>query len=65
MVVYFYNPSYSGSRDRRIVFQDQPGKKLARPCLENKLGMVVHAYNPSYTGGRGRRIMVQDQPKKS
>jgi hypothetical protein len=30
-VVYAYNPSYSGGRDRRIKIQGQPRKKLTRP----------------------------------
>jgi hypothetical protein len=28
-------------------FEASPGKKLARPYLNKKLGVVVHIYNPS------------------
>jgi hypothetical protein len=27
MIVYIYNPSYLGGRDRRIKIEGQPGKK--------------------------------------
>jgi hypothetical protein len=56
MMVHTYNPGYSGGRDRRMAVKGQPGQKLVRLYLKNKLDRVVHACNPSYLGSRGRKI---------
>jgi hypothetical protein len=56
------NPSCS--RDGEMQVQGQPGQKLARLCLNNKLGMVVHAYNPSYGRGVGNTGLSLVQSKK-
>jgi hypothetical protein len=47
-----------GGRNRRIMFEEWPGKKLARPYLKHKLSVVVYICVLSYSGGRGRRIEV-------
>jgi hypothetical protein len=43
-------------------FEADSDKKLAKPCLKNKLGVVVHAGNLSHAGGKGRKITVQAWP---
>jgi hypothetical protein len=55
MVVYIYNPSYSGGS----WFKTSLNKKFVSPPIStNKPGMVVHICNPSYAGDIGKRIMV-------
>jgi hypothetical protein len=56
MVVPICDPSYSGSRDGRLVVQGQLGQMLARLDLKNKLepGQVAHDCNPRYLEGGHR-----------
>jgi hypothetical protein len=58
VVVHTYNPSYLGSRNRRIEVGGSPGKKSMRFYLKNQQGGMVHNCNPSYSRGKGRRISV-------
>jgi hypothetical protein len=37
MVVHVYNPSNLGGRNRKIMIGGQPGQKLVRDHLKNKL----------------------------
>jgi hypothetical protein len=37
MMLHVYNSIYSGGKVRRIEVQGQPGPKIARPYLKNKL----------------------------
>jgi hypothetical protein len=51
--------------DRKIIVQGQPGQKLARLYLKNKMGMVTKTCGPSYSGGRGRRMEDGNQHGES
>jgi hypothetical protein len=52
MVVYTYNPSYSGPEIRMTVVGGQPSKKISEtPISTNKLSVMVSVYNSSYAGG--------------
>jgi hypothetical protein len=64
MLAHACNPSYLGSRDRKIQVHGYPEQKVSKTLSisKNKPGMVVHLYNPSYSGARGR-IAVQVWPQ--
>jgi hypothetical protein len=41
-----------------------PGKKLARPHLEQQIGHGIHICNTNYAGNISRRITVQGRPRQ-
>jgi hypothetical protein len=54
-----------GGSNRKIMIQGQPGRKLVRPYLKNKLGTIAHPCGPSYLEDGGRRILDEAGPGKS
>jgi hypothetical protein len=52
-VAHIYNPSYLGSRDRRIMAQGQPGQKNS---FKNKMIKVKHTCNLNFVGSINRTL---------
>jgi hypothetical protein len=62
MVVYAYNPNYSGGRCRRTTVQDWPGHKSMKLYLKNKLKAKRTRDNSS--SGKGPKFNPMDHQNK-